>query len=60
MSYIAKLDDKTTNNLEDIYNSLYQKFRRGELEKKTSKLEIVRTLINGLYDLMVESGEING
>lgn len=60
ISYIAKLDEKTSSNLEDIYNSSYQKYRKGLMKKKPSKLEIVRTLINGLHELMVEDGEING
>lgn len=60
ISYIAKLDEKTSSNLEDIYNYSYQKYRKGLMEKKPSKLEIVRTLINDLHELMVEDGEING
>ena len=58
MSYIAKLDDKTKNHLEAIYKYSYDRWFEGLIEKKPKKLEIVRTLINGLYDSMVEEGEI--
>ena len=60
MSYIAKLDKKTSNNLEAIYRYSYNKWFDGEIENKPSKLDIVRTLINGLHDSMIEEGEING
>ena len=60
MSYISKLDDITKKNLEAIYHYSYDKWYNGKIENKPSKLDIVRTLINGLYESMVEDGEING
>ena len=60
MSYISKLDDKTSSNLEAIYRSLYNKWFLGEIEEKPFKLTIVKALINDLYDAMVEGGKING
>lgn len=58
MSYIAKLDEKTSKNLEAIYRYSYNKWFAGDIENKPTKLDIVRTLINGLHDTMVAEGEI--
>ncbi len=60
MSYIAKLDEKTSKNLEAMYRYAYNKWFAGDIEDKPTKLDIVRTLINGLYDSMVKEGEIDG
>ncbi len=59
ISYIAKLDQKTSSNLEAIYKYSYDKWFIGEIEDKPTKLGIVRLLINDLHELMVEDGEIN-
>ena len=58
MSYIAKLDKKTSNNLEAIYKYSYDKWFNGEIESKPTKLGIVRLLINELHGSMIEEGEI--
>ena len=58
MSYIAKLDEKTSNNLEAIYKYSYDKWFNGEIENKPTKLGIVRLLINELHGSMIEEGEI--
>ena len=58
MSYIAKLDEKTSNNLEAIYKYSYDKWFKGEIENKPTKLGIVRLLINELHGSMIEEGEI--
>ena len=58
ISYIAKLDKTTSNNLEAIYKYSYNRWFNGEIEDKPTKLGIVRLLINDLHDLMIEDGEI--
>lgn len=58
MSYISKLDGKTSKQLEAIYRYSYNKWFEGLIEDKPTKLDIVRTLINGLHASMVEEGEI--
>ena len=58
MSYISKLDSETGKNLEALYRYSYNKWFDGKIEKKPTKLEIVRTLINELHKSMVEEGEI--
>ena len=60
ISYISKLDEKTSNNLEAIYKYSYDKWFDGQIEDKPTKLGIVRLLINELHESMVEEGEING
>ena len=52
------LDKLTQKHLEDIHNYTYQKYRSGEIKKRPSRSDVIRTLINGLYDSMKEAGEI--
>ena len=60
MSHISKLNEETANHLEDIYDFARKRWRDGIQEKKPSKLSIVSDLINGIWDQMVEDGEISG
>lgn len=52
------LNQKTERNLEDIFNYSYQKWREKKIEKKPTRSKIVRKLINGLHESMVEDGEL--
>ena len=52
------LNQKTENNLEDIFNYSYQKWRDGKIEKKPTRAKIVRKLINDLHEVMVEDGQL--
>jgi len=56
--YISKLDDETAEHLKAIFNYSYQKWSNGEIKNKPAIIDVVRTLINGLYASMVEEGEI--
>ena len=59
MSYnIGSLDEKTSENLEAIFNFAHNKWIEGGMKTEPTKLEIVRSLINGLYDGLVEEGDI--
>ena len=57
-NYVSKLDDETAKNLEAIYNYSYKKWTNGELDKRPWVVDIVRELINGLYEIMKEEGKI--
>ena len=57
-NYISKLDDKTASNLEAIYNYSYTKWSNGEIENKPTVVDVVKSLINGLYKSMKEAGEL--
>lgn len=60
MSYnhVSKLDDETAKNLEAIYSYSYKKWSNGEIEDKPTVVDVVKSLINGLYKNMKEAGEI--
>ena len=53
--YLTKECEK---NLEAIYHFAYMKWRDGKIEDKPTRAKIVRKLINGLYESMVEDGQI--
>ena len=57
-NYVSKLDDETAKNLEAIYNYSYRKWSDGELDKKPAVVDVVKELINGLYEIMKEEGKI--
>lgn len=57
-NYINKLDDETARNLEAIYNYSYRKWSNGEIENKPTVVDVVKTLINGLYRSMKEAGDL--
>ena len=57
-NYVSKLDDETAHNLEAIYNYSYKKWTNGEIKKRPWVVDIVRELINGLYEIMKEEGKI--
>jgi flagellin-specific chaperone FliS len=56
-NYISKLDDETAKNLEAIYNYSYRKWVNGELKNRPSIVDVVKELINGLYEIMKEEGK---
>ena len=58
MSYISKLDEETEEQLNQVYDSLYKKWRKGLTEKKPSKLAIIRGLIKDLHAVLVAKGDI--
>ena len=61
MSYrLAELDKQTKKNLDKIYRYSYDKWFEGEIKDRPTRIGIVKTLINGLHESMVEEGEING
>ena len=57
-NYISKLDDETARNLEAIYNYSYRKWSNGEIDDKPTVVDVVKTLINGLYRSMKEAGDL--
>ena len=57
-NYVSKLDDETAKNLEAIYNYSYRKWSNGEIENKPTVVDVVKSLINGLYKSMKEAGEL--
>lgn len=57
-NYISKLDDETASHLKAIFDYSYEKWGNGEIENKPSVLDIVKSLINGLYKGMKERGEL--
>ena len=58
MNFVSELDEKTSQQLEAIYNYSKDKWSDKSTEKTPTKLGIVKTLIKSLYETLVEEGEL--
>ena len=52
------LDKITEKCLEDILDHYYQKYRKGEIKRRPTRSDIIRTQINILYRSMKEAGKL--